>query len=127
MSDSLDDLDDFMAELDRDLKKPGSATTKANKPKVTYSGPAVAVTWKPSHIALHVLTQRCQCGCEAQSVTGLFAQYSNPNGFLRAVRVTKSTIPEEFKGKLWRIEETSEILEVCPGCIDDHNAQGVTP
>lgn len=120
----LDDIDGLMAELDRDLKRPGSADgKKASRPKVTYSGPAVAITWKPAHVALHVLSQTCTCGCEAQSVTGLFLEYTNPNGYVRSVRTTKDEIPPDFAGSSWRIEETLEHIAVCPGCIEIHNPQ----
>lgn len=116
-----DDLDSFMAELDQDLKR-AAAKAKAEKPKARLEPwnnlPQVQVVWHPHAIVLVLSTQRCACGCEAQSVTGLFLEDATKNGAFRQRRIEHAAIPPEYASKPRTIKESVEQIPVCPACFN---------
>lgn len=115
-----DELDDFMAELDQDLKR-AAAKAKAERkaaPQPWNNLPVVAVTWLPAAIVLMVNVQRCRCGCEAQSVEGLFLESTTRNGALKQVRHERGPLPKDFTAKPRQLRERLQHIEMCPACFN---------
>lgn len=118
---SVDDLDDFMAELERDLardKAKAKSEPRAKPMQAWQNLPVVQPVWFPHAIVLIVNTQRCKCGCSAQSVEGLFLESVTKNGTSKQVRVDRSGIPADFNGKPRQLREVTQDIEMCPACFN---------
>lgn len=122
---ALDDIsvDDLLADLDKDLgnrsgqnKKKSSAPRKPqpwNEP-VTFQQ-----QWFPHSVTLVVRRQQCACGCEAESVEGLFITEQHPNGPMRDTRVDpKVGIPQAYVIKPRTIKQLLEQVPFCPACFN---------
>lgn len=108
------DLDDFMAELDRDLKKSAS-----DKPKVKrVATPVVApfqVQWHPFGVKFLLRRQTCKCGAEFQQIDGLYKVDMTKNGATRTTRA-EGPLPAPYKHYAPTHEEEHEIIPSCPWC-----------
>lgn len=116
-ADDLDDLADFLAELNRDLRA-ATPPKKSGPRKVTFADVVVPQQWFPAGVTLIVNTQRCRCGCEAQSVEGLFLTDQHRNGALRETRHSpREPIPDEYLSKARTIKEVTQAIDMCPACF----------
>lgn len=122
-----DNLDDFMAELDRDLKRPAAKKSPVKRVESWNNLPQVQVQWHPHSVALVVTTQRCACGCEAQSVTGLFLEDMTRNGASRQRRIEKEAIPPEYLALPRTLKEQVEQISVCPACFNPSVSTFIPP
>lgn len=117
----LDDLDSFMEELDRDLKKSAAqakAARKASGVRLVDVPPPVIQQWFPQCVVMMKTTQRCT-GCEScyPSIDGIFLQDIHRNGATKRVRHIGGTIPEDYLYLDYFIEETEVDIAVCPECF----------
>lgn len=114
----FDDLADFMADLDKDLKKQPANGRRQPAKKISWAEPDFVQQWYPAGITLVVNTQICKCGCCAQSVEGLFATDMHRNGATREQRIETGVIPETHLGKPRTIKEMLQHIDVCPACFN---------
>lgn len=112
----MSDLDDFMSELDRDLKKASKAKKAPNG--TSYSAPvSFTQEWFPYSTTLVVCTQECLCGTHLPHVEGLFTVDTSRNGITRFTRIPDQVVPEAYRSLPRTLKHERNTISHCPECF----------
>lgn len=127
--DPADDLDSFMAELDRDLKKDRSSANKAKKPVVFRAPePPIVQQWFPNAVVMHATNQNCtHCGNSWSGVTGIYLEDLHRNGATRKQLHVGGTIPPDYTYLEHRVEVEETTIPYCPECFETPDPAPLEP
>jgi hypothetical protein len=115
------ELDDFMSELDSELKRSAqtSSKPKARKPQTVIELP-IPQQWFPSALIFINVQSVCTCcGNVYESPMGLFMEDLTKNGASRLTRKkAKEKIPHAYATLPQHVRLEQQLVEHCSACFD---------
>lgn len=117
--DPADDLDAFMAELDRDLKKDRGSAQKRKPATFQPVEPVFVQQWFPNAVVMHATNQNCtHCNTTWSAVDGIYLEDLHRNGATRKQLHVGGTIPPDYTYLEHRVDVEETTIPYCPECFE---------